>query len=72
MMHNDTAIYNILKGMKKIIHLHNNNDKNDDNNSGYNNDNNNDDNSDLKKQMIWYVLIFFPLIWIHINILKFS
>ena len=46
-MHNDTS-YKVLKGLKEIIHLHNNNDKNDDNNDS----NNNDDKCDLKKQMI--------------------
>ena len=45
MMHNDTAIYNILKGLKEIIHLDNNNDNND-------NNNNNNDKCDLQKQMI--------------------
>ena len=63
MMHNDTAIYNILKGLKDIIQLHSNNDKNDDdnNNDDYNSSNNiydknddinNDDKCDLQKQMI--------------------
>ena len=51
MMHNDTASYNILKGLKEIIHLHNNNnDKNDDNNDDNNDDdnnNNNDDNNEI-------------------------
>ena len=45
MMHNDTASYNVLKGLKEIIHLHNNN-----NDNCY--DNNNDDKCDLQKQMI--------------------
>ena len=56
------ASYKVLKGLKEIIHLHNNNDKNDHNNgynNGYNNNdkndnnnNNNNDKCDLQKQMI--------------------
>ena len=66
MMHNDTS-YKVLKGLKEIIHLDNNNDKNDNDNNGYNNNDkndddnnnddynnniNNDDKCDLQKQMI--------------------